>query len=230
VTIALVTMYDAMHIDAGHIPATAEKIAGYVTGDTAIQWTPADWGRFPHAGRVRVDQSPDGQLYSAYRADVYDVEKNVGTAARFAVLAGIRYAVREPNCVYASRASLAPLAAALDGANGPGRPAGWWHGMDLWLADPSLSEAEASALVGHMLGNFRVRAVQWAWPTTNPTTAVGGGTLKSLNLDLSIADASWFPAPPAAVPETWQHEILVLCSNIDGMLNQIVALIKKNGG
>lgn len=226
-TVALVPMYDAMHADAGHIPATAVKVAGYMTGSAAIRWTDADWARFPRAGKVQVDQSAAGLEYAASRADVYDIETDAGTVARFATLARDREdAGKLPNGVYSSRSNLAPLAKELDRVT-PG-PAGWWHGMNLWLADPSLSIAEASALVGTVLENFHVRAVQWAWPSTNPTTSVPGGTLKSLNIDLSVADAAWFPAPPAPVPETWQHEILTLSSKIDGMLNQIVALVKAN--
>lgn len=218
----LVTMYDTIGADAAHIPPSAVKVGGYVTG-TGIAWPPSAWERFSHAGRVRIDQSPAGEAYlikmtgtgggKTYRtgADVYDMEDLAGTVARFGVLAPPRVAAGAGNCGYGTRSTAAAAAAELDSKGSKG----WWHGhVDWWLADPNLDLAEASALVGTFLFGFRVRAVQWATPTTNPDTSVPGGTLKSLNLDLSVADAAWFPAPaPPAAP--WQAQALRMARELE---------------
>lgn len=204
----LTTMYDTIHDDAAHIPDTAAKAAGYVTGTPDIQWTGADWARLPRSGKVRVDQSAAGTEYEAGRADVYDMEQLAGTPARFAELAAARHRRGEGNCGYGSHITLAQAANELDGFKG--LPAGWWHGTGAWLADPSLSAAEAAAFVGTVqYGGFLIRAVQWATPRSNPTLSVPGGTLAALNLDLSIADAAWFPAPPdGGKGPTWQAQAL----------------------
>lgn len=202
-SVAVVTMYDAIHADAGHVPADALKVAGYVTGSPEILWTDPDWKRFPHAGKVAIDQSPDGDLYAGNKAGVYDIEANAGTPAKFAQIAASRHARDLSNCPYGSRSSLQATEQALDNVKADG----WWHGMDAWLADPSLSLAEATALIGTTLFGFTLRAVQWAWPSTNPDTSVPGGTLRTLNIDLSVAEASWFPAP-APVPPAWQVQAL----------------------
>lgn len=198
-SIAVVTMYDAIHADAGHVPADALKVAGYVTGSADIQWTDTDWKRFPHAGTVRIDQSPAGDLYAGNKADVYDIETNAGTIPEFAAIMASRHARDLSNCPYGSRSTLQKLETALDNVKADG----WWHGMSAWLADPSLSLAQATALIGTTLYGFTLRAVQWAWPDTNPDTSVPGGTLRTLNIDLSVAEASWSPAP-APVPPAWQ--------------------------
>lgn len=199
--IEVVTMYDTVHSAASHIPANAVKVAGYDSGTPDIQWTMGDWARFPHAGKVRIDQSAAGLDYGQGISDVYDIETGAGTATMFAALALSRHSRDMSNCPYASRINLEAAATALDAKPAP---AGWWRGMDAWLTDPNLSFAEATALVGTDLFGFTLRAVQWAWPSTNPNTQVPGGTLKSLNLDLSVADAAWHPAPPAA--PTWQAQ------------------------
>ena len=69
------TMIDATHASVANVPATTAKVAGYVSGTPDIQWTATDWARFPHSGRVRIEQGygpwppPDPHGY-----DVLDVE------------------------------------------------------------------------------------------------------------------------------------------------------------
>jgi hypothetical protein len=65
--------------------------------------------------------------------------------------------------------------------------------VDLWVADWSLSEAEAADLLT-ISGDYPVVAVQWASPASNPNTVVPGSTktLAEANVDLSITVASWF--------------------------------------
>lgn len=190
----VVTMYDTIGATAKNIPAVAPKVAGYVTG--SYEWTAADWARFPHAGKVRIDQSAHLELYAEGKADVADIERGAGTPEAFATAAASRHGRGMGNCVYASRTNLELTAQALEHAR---QDAGWWAGrIDGWLTDPSLSLSAADALVGTVLYGFTLRAVQWAWPTTNPHTEVQGGTLAALNLDLSVAQAAWFPAKAAS--------------------------------
>lgn len=221
--IAVDTMYDTIHADAGHIPANAVKVAGYVTGTPDILWTESDWARFPHAGKVRIDQSPAGLLYAKGDANVYDVETNAGTAPEFAAIIASRHTRGMSNCPYASRTNLQELENELDAVKADG----WWHGMDAWLADPSLSLAEATKLIGTILFGFKIRAVQWAWPSTNPTTNVPGGTLRQLNLDLSVTDAAWYPAT-GPVPTPWQVTALDLAESAQTSTTRLAALLKAH--
>lgn len=218
-------MYDTIGKDAGRIPASALKVAGYVTGSPDIKWSAASWQRFPHAGKVRIDQSPAGVLYESGAADVFDIEQLAGSPATFAELAHYRHAHGNPhNCPYASHTNLEAAAAALDKiATG-----GWWHGMDAWLTDPNLDLAHASALVGQVMHGFTIRAVQWAWPSTNPHTQVPGGTLASLNLDLSVADAAWFPAPAAPPAKSWQETALALARQQETSAVALAAMLEAH--
>lgn len=221
--IAVDTMYDTIHADAGHIPADAVKVAGYVTGTADILWTASDWARFPHAGKVRIDQSPAGLLYAKGDANVYDIEANAGTVAQFAAIAPVRHGRGMTNCPYASTTGLQKLEGALDAVKADG----WWHGMDAWLADPSLSLAAATKLIGTIMFGFKIRAVQWAWPSTNPDNSVPGGTLKELNLDLSVTDAAWYPNT-APVPTPWQVTALDLAESAQTSTTRLAALLKAH--
>ena len=204
-TIPLTTMYDTVGPDAGNIPANAQKAAGYVTGPPDILWPQSAWDRLAKAGKVKIDQSATLDVYAAGLADVADIEQFAGTPAGFASAAAERHARGKPNCAYGSRNSLGQLVAHLEAV--AGEPKDWWKGATCWLADPSLSLAEASALIGAtMFGGLAVVAVQWATPASNPTTVAGTGDLKSLNLDLSVARSDWFPGLPG--PELWQVQAL----------------------
>jgi len=66
------TMYDS--VSPGEIPADATLVAGYIDG--RYKWEPGDWGRFPHATKVRIAvfaSTDDGR--------VLDVEKGDATPA-----------------------------------------------------------------------------------------------------------------------------------------------------
>ena len=224
-TIQLVTMYDTIGDDAKNIPAGAAKAAGYVTGTPDILWPQSAWDRLPKSGKVRVDQSEALDAYAAGAADVGDLEQFAGTLARFAIAAAERHDHGLLNCAYGSRSTLEQLAPALDAVKG--MDTGWWRGVTCWLADPSLSLAQASNLVGtEMFGGLAVVAVQWATPQSNPDTSAGTGTLKSLNLDLSVARADWFPAKPG--PELWQVQALNLARSMQDDAGQLIKLLEGN--
>lgn len=199
-------MIDAIHLNVPHIPVTSAKVAGYVTGTPDIQWTAADWARFPHSGHVRIEQGfgPFDPLH----CDVLDVEARAVTPALAAqgvkdrIAAGIA-----GTTIYASRNTLPAVEAALNALLG-----GTWHGhADCWLADWNLNEAEADALIGTTMHGMTCRAVQWASPSSNPRTLVPGSTmtLSQAGCDLSAAGAAWHPAP-APKPQPVMEAMLVV--------------------
>src|SRR5215472_48372 len=76
-------MIDAIRVNAHNIPRATPKVAGYVTGTGAVPWTATQWASFPHAGHVRIDQTPGLAVFSAGHADVADVESLAGTVGSF---------------------------------------------------------------------------------------------------------------------------------------------------
>lgn len=202
------TMIDAIRTNARNIPGSTLKVAGYVTGSGDVPWTSAEWGLFPKAGHVRIDQTPTGQAFALGDADVYDIEALAGTVTSFIhcvrqrISSGIQWST-----AYGTDSTLAAVEAALEAAG----PHGWYFGhVDCWLANWDLSESQAAALIGREVHGMTCRAVQWASPTSNPTTPVPGSglSLASAQVDLSVAEASWH-APSAPKPEP-QTEYIVI--------------------
>ncbi len=192
-------MIDAVRVNAHNIPRRMPKVAGYVTGTGSVPWTATQWGYFPRAGHVRIDQSPTLAKFSAGHADVADVEFLAGTIASFihAVRARIAAGVQW-STIYGTDATLAAAAAELQAAG----PHGWYYGhVDCWLADWNLDKAQAAALTGRKVHGLHCRAVQWASPTSNPGTIVPDGTLTlaQAQVDLSVAEDAWHPAPTSPV-------------------------------
>lgn len=205
-------MIDTIHQTAGNIPAGTPKVAGYVTGTPEIRWTQADWGRFPHAGQITIDQGHGTDIHAA---KVLDVEQGAATpaeAARWAherKAAGIGF-----SDIYISASRIPDLLAQLHDLG----PAEWFVGhVRLWVANWSLNQAEATAILGTELFGLRVAAVQWASPSSNPTLRVPGSqmTLRQANVDLSITEDSWHAAPgtqppaPTPAPHPIQRGMLV---------------------
>lgn len=204
-----ITMIDAMHAYAGNIPVNTAKVAGYTTGTTDVQWTSADWGRFPRSGHVRIEQGYG--TFNPFGCDAFDVELNQGvwsiTPGQAAEGVRTRIAGRVAwTTVYADDSALAQVVAALDAVG----PAGWYDGrVDCWLADWNLSEAQAAALIGTKIHGLICRAVQWASPTSNPRTPLPGSslTLAQANCDLSVTQDSWhaYAAAPPPPPQGYRH-------------------------
>jgi hypothetical protein len=197
--LATVTMFDTIHNTAGNIPASAQKLAGYVTGSPDIKWTDADWKMRPHAGHVRIDQQAGPGI--PWLADAADIETFDKTTADGVGWVTVRQTKNWASTLYFSESRL----------DGDIAPAIEHAGLNtaliyLWLADWSLTEAQARALIGTKRHDMEIVAVQWASPSSNPRTAVPGGppgaTLKSANLDLSVA-AAWWHAAPVPPPPTW---------------------------
>ena len=182
------TMIDAIQANAGNIPASSPKVAGYVTGTSAVLWTPQDWGRFNPVvtGLVRIDQGftwpPAPASY-----DVLDVENLAVTAAEVPAAVQARIAAGITwTTIYGSASALAAVAAQLRAAP---FGTGWYYGhVDCWLADWNLDEAGAAAVLGTPISGLTCHAVQWASPSSNPGTALPGSTLTlaQANCDLSV--------------------------------------------
>lgn len=190
---AMLPMIDAIRANVGHIPAGAQKVAGYVTGTGDVPWSASDWSRFPRAGHVRIDQTPGLAVYAAGGADVADVEAHAGTVAAAVPATKERISHGHLGCVYGTESTLTSAAGELRAA-----------GVDLghvycWVANWNLSETQASAMLGKPFAGMRVAAVQWASPASNPRTVVPGGsvTLAVAQVDLSVSVGSWFPPPGA---------------------------------
>jgi hypothetical protein len=186
--IATTVMIDTIHDDVSNIPVNTPKVAGYITGSPDIRWTTADWDRFPRSGKVRINQDGFTDVSEAGFGDVADYEPGAFTEAQVLEWVKLRKHSHLACAIYVAASNQASLTGAL-------REAGH-TGVNLWVANWSLSEAEAERLLATS-GNYPVVAVQWASPASNPDTPVPGGaqTLAEANVDLSITVASWFPQP-----------------------------------
>jgi len=71
-------MGDAISAQAASLPAGLDLVAGYVTGSPDIQWTAADFARFPGVPHVTIDQGFTGSPVPS--ANVIDVEAGAWTA------------------------------------------------------------------------------------------------------------------------------------------------------
>jgi len=115
-------MGDATHDSVSALPRTLDLVAGYVTGSPTVQWTAADFARFPGIPHVTVDQAYTGSPAPA--AVVRDVEPGAWTA-HAAVTTSPWTPVRPT--IYCDRADLPAVLQA------------GWRG-DLWLAIPGWAE------------------------------------------------------------------------------------------
>jgi hypothetical protein len=194
-------MIDATHDNVANVPAWVPKVAGYVTGTPGIAWTAQDWGCFPYAGKLRIDQSPALASYASNAASVADIESGAGTVPAFVEACANRLQLGLLLWVYCAQDTVAQVAAALTSASIPLTACG------LWLANWNLSQAGAEGVLGTTVDGIQVVAVQWASPSSNPNTAVPNSTmtLAEANLDLSVTQPGWFDAPtPVLTPAVSQ--------------------------
>ncbi|HXT91398.1 MAG TPA: hypothetical protein VN714_19260 [Trebonia sp.] len=154
-TITTVTVCDAIRANISHLPKG--PAAGYTTGTGIVPWGAAEWKA--HPGAVRICQDPPA---SDTTADVLDVEFQAATIARCApwaeaaaanVAAGKRPGQRHP-AIYMSLSAVTPAVNALIAG-------GIREGVSLWVANWSLTVAEATALVAHAGGPFPIIGVQY---------------------------------------------------------------------
>lgn len=178
----IVTMIDAIHGDVSSIPAGSQKVAGYVTGSSDIEWTAKDWARFATTAKVRINQMPGSD---PLLGDLLDVEPGAWTNQEAAQACKERQQHGLEINLYSSQDNLTPL---LNACIEVGVTSG-----NLWVANYSLSMAEATAMVVHRYGPWPVQAVQWAAPQSNPDTLIPGSdrTLAEGNCDLSVTAPGW---------------------------------------
>lgn len=148
--------FDCIHINVPSAPRGAQ-LAGYTTGTPDIQWTDADWAKFP--GAVRIDQDFAAVDHSA---DVLDVESGAATpgdcphwatSATADFFAATRPGQRMP-AVYTSADNVTNVANAL--VNN-----GVKSGVGLWVANWNLTESQAIADVLAAAGPFPIIGVQY---------------------------------------------------------------------
>ena len=153
---SIVVGYDAIGANTAHLPQGAQA-AGYTTGEPPVPWTAAQFAA--HPGAVRIDQNPAA---SDPTADVLDVENGAATPGdcpgwvKRAIKdfdSAARPGQRWP-CIYASQSNLTAVANALIAGGVP-------SGVFLWVANWSVSEAEAVAMLTRAGGPFPVVGVQF---------------------------------------------------------------------
>jgi hypothetical protein len=153
-TIATVTVFDAIHANAPRLPKGLA--AGYTTGSGSVPWSAADWKA--HPGAVRICQDPGA---TDTTADILDVESGAATVGRCApwaeaaaanFAAGKRPGQRHP-AIYMSLSVVTPVVNALIAG-------GIHEGPGLWIANWNFSAAEAAALIHASGGPFPVIGVQ----------------------------------------------------------------------
>ncbi len=192
---AVLDMPDAIRVNASNLRGWTGPVAGYGTGTGPVPWDQATWDLFPGPHCI-IDQSPSGALFAAGHAHLYDVEPLAGTPQQ--VPAVVRQRVNEGiqwSPIYGTDSTLAQVYAAL-AASGT-----WFYGhVSCFLADWNLSRDQAAALIGTQIHGMTCTGVQWASPTSNPSTPVPGfgKTLAEVQCDLSVIDAHWLT--PAAAP------------------------------
>ena len=194
-TIATVTVCDAIRANIGHLPKG--QAAGYSTGSGTVPWGAAEWKA--HPGAVRICQDPGA---TDTTADVLDVEAGAattGVAARWAKAAAADYAAgkrpgqRHP-AIYMSLSKVTPVVNALI--------AGGIHsGVSLWIANWNLTLAEATALVAHAGGPWPVIGVQYANRGTYDVSVFSQAWLK----EVSVTASAGPPVPPGQWknPDEW---------------------------
>ena len=157
-TIATVTVCDAIQANIAHLPAG--QVAGYTTGQGDVPWTAADWAA--HPGAVRIDQSPVNTQLDEL-CDVLDYERGAATLADVAPWAeaaaanyasGKRPGQRSP-AIYMSLGNVTPVVNALIAG-------GITEGPNLWIAHWGITRAQATTVVELAGGPFPVVGVQYA--------------------------------------------------------------------
>jgi len=177
----IVTMMDTIGSNAHAIPSSCPKVGCYVTGSGGIQWSPSDVKALGDRA-IPIWQKPYSHLDTAsivaYPYLVVDVEHGAATISDARTIQAYRKAAGKRTAVYHAVSTIIP-------------------GFDEhWIANWNLTAGEATALLGHN----GIVAVQWASPTSNPSTiAPGTGrTLAECNIDLSEALGGWPNAPEHA--------------------------------
>ena len=196
--IPIATYIDTVHGSVGSVPVDTKYVGGYTSGTADIQWTDADWRRFPQSIHSRIYQGY-GAVPSLLSFDEIDVETGAVSPSQAAelvrsrVISGIQWTT-----IYGSQSSVEATTALIQAMG----PSIWIGHVNVRLANWNLNEQEASAVVGTSVGGATVIGVQWASPSSNPDTLIPGTdvTLQAGNVDLNVVDAYWTPSGGFSIP------------------------------
>lgn len=155
----LTTVYDCMGSNLGKFPVPhGVLLAGYVTGNGGVPWTPQQFAAHPDA--IRIDQSPQNTPADEL-CDVLDVEQQAATLADVpawyeAALTNWQTARRPGQrkpAIYMSHSTITPVVNTLI-------KAGITAGPYIWLAEP-MTAAMARAELQKAGGPFPIIGVQY---------------------------------------------------------------------
>ena len=200
-------MPDTIHDNVGSLPVSGSftHVAGYTSGTPDIQWTNADWLRYPNKVHVRIEQGYGGFIPDMSSYDGLDVERGAWTPQTAAEEIVRRALAGYPETfVYANDGDLANTVAAVGSFNPQ-----YLKKMSCGLANWNDSAAEAEKIVGTLVHGVVCRYVQFASPSSNPNTLIPGTgvTLAQANCDLSVVQASWNPVVvPKRPPVSYEEE------------------------
>jgi len=190
-TVPVCGMVDTIHLNVGCIPVQCPKVAGYVTGTPDIVWTQDDWARF-RGSKVTVNQR---NCSDPLLGNVLDIEPGAWTIPDAVEACLVRLAHRRLCNLYLSQGEVTAsdpsgknVTALVNALLDKGI-----KGANLCVANYSLSESQAVAMVSAASGPFPIVWVQWASPGSNPFTILPGTnlTLAEANCDLSVTAAGW---------------------------------------
>jgi hypothetical protein len=176
-------------------------LAGYVTGTGGVDWTTAQWDMLAGVvGLFRYDQSPALGMFASGAADCADVEASAGSLIAAVAAAKIREAKGWYSWIYLSYDNLATAREAVATAA--------LKSVKFGVADYNLSQLGAEAF---LTDNADVAFVQWAAPSSNPSTLCPGSskTLSELNCDLNVTRPNWFVKPVPVAPVTTVKGVVV---------------------
>lgn len=165
-------MGDATHDQVAAIPPWVDLVAGYVTGTADIQWTPADWERFPVGSRVTIDQGGPGA--PVYAADVIDVE--AGAYVPGDVPGWIGRCTAPRPTAYVNRSNLAPVLST-------GFQGDLWLAYPGWSAGQPLPDAPGCTIVAVQHSFFAAYDLSAVLDPTWPSPAAEGNQMNDLYRD-----------------------------------------------
>lgn len=195
--IPVTLVYDCTASNLGKFSIPPDDLmAGYDTGTVDVAWSDAQFAL--HPGVVHFDQSPINNIHDE-ASDVIDVEYLAATladipgwtnAAWVNFKAGTRPGQRTP-AAYESWNNRFNVTNTL-------KSAGITSGVGLWIADFSLTQSQATALIGTLIDGFPVIGVQFH---------------NEPEFDISVVSIAWLSevsvtTPPVINPgiqPNWHH-------------------------
>jgi hypothetical protein len=180
-----------------------DTIASYVTGSDGVPATTTQWDALVgKVGLFRYDQSPALDSFASGAADCADVEAGAAGIATAVQAAQKREARGWYSWIYVDAEALADARAHVSAAS--------LVKVQFGVANWNLSRGAASDFLA---ANPDTSYVQWASPTSNPTTICPGTnkTLAAVKADLNVTRTGWFVkhavTPPPVVAK--YHGIVV---------------------